>query len=161
MNLLDLPLGPVCGTLAFCTFIAFGVVLASYVIRSMRTFRWARAEGIVSRSQVGPQSVRGGTVYRAEVAVDYVVGGKRHRCERVHYTGDAASFWPGLAERARRRYPVGSRVVVRYNPRRPWEAVLFPGLGWFEGPVIVAFTLLFCVVGGWGLVRCACFWLRY
>jgi len=160
VNPLDLDMKLVGAILFAFTFSAFGVVLAYYVIRSMLTFGWARGEGIVRRGQVAPQAVRGSTVYGADIAVDYVVGGKRYRCERVHYTGDGAAFWPGFAARVVRRYPVGARIPIRYHPRRPWEAVLLPGLPWFEGTLILAFTLLFCVVGGWGMIRCLCFWLQ-
>jgi hypothetical protein len=161
MNPLDLPLQPVLGTLFSVTWAAFGVVLAHYVIRSMLTFRWTRGEGIVCRGQVEAVIVRGSTGYRADVAVDYVIRGKRYRCERIHFTGDAICFWPGFAERSTRRYVVGSRVPLLYNPRRPWEAVLRPGLAWFEGTLILAFTLMMCGVGGWGLIRCVGFWLHY
>jgi hypothetical protein len=161
MNPLDLPMQPVIGTLAALTFAAFGAVLLYYLILSLLTFRWARGEGVVRRGQVAAVEVRGRTGYRADIAVDYVIGGRRHRCERIHYTGDAIWCWWGVAARVARRYPVGSRIPLRYNPRRPSEAVLLPGLAWFEGTLIVAFTVGFCAFGGWGLFRCLGFWLGY
>jgi hypothetical protein len=63
-------------------------------------------------------------LYRAVVRYEYEVEGKRYHSDRIaqspNWNRGVADFATAVAQ----RYPVGSGVDVRYNPKRPGEAVL-------------------------------------
>jgi hypothetical protein len=64
--------------------------------------------------------------YKPGVAYSYEVNGREYAGDRLTLGVVVSSGFPGFAARTAARYPVGSRVDVRYNPRNPGESVLRP-----------------------------------
>lgn len=62
---------------------------------------------------------------------------------------------PTAARILLKRYPVGKRVTVYYNPARPQQAVLEPGVSGMAW-ILPAIRLLFAIVGSgftWAVLR--------
>jgi len=137
----------------------FGLAVLAIVVSSLREAaamkRWPVAEGrvlsakvekyrtSVSRGTGGPRDRM--TLYRPILLYEYEVAGKRFRGSRVAQSPGLNRGVPEFAQKVVDRYPIGSAVAVRYNPRRPDESVLeprVPGSWVFGAAVGVALLVL-------------------
>lgn len=82
------------------------------------------------RRSTSTASYRLAVRYAPQVRYEYFVGGSRHQGERLHLGSTILSSEASEAARQASRYPVGSEVVVFYNPSDPEEATLRPEVGW-------------------------------
>jgi len=130
----------------------FGLAVLAIVVSSLREAaamkRWPVAEGLVLSAKVEKyrQSVSRGTggprdrmtLYRPVLVYEYEVAGKRFRGSRIAQSPGLDRGVPEFAEKVVERYPAGSAVAVRYNPRRPDESVLEPRVpgSWIFGAAV-------------------------
>jgi len=135
----------------------FGLAVLAIVASSLREAtamkRWPTAEGrvlsakveeyreSVSRGAGGPRARM--TLYRPVLLYEYRVTGKRFHGTRVAQSPGLDRGVPEFAAKVVERYPIGSTVAVRYNPKRPDESVLEPRVpaSWIFGAAI-GFALL-------------------
>jgi hypothetical protein len=137
----------------------FGLAVLAIVVSSLREAaamkRWPVAQGWVLSAKVEEyrQSVSRGTggprdrmtLYRPVLLYEYEVAGKRFRGSRIAQSPGLDRGVPEFAEKVVERYPSGSAVAVRYNPKRPDESVLeplVPGSWIFGAAVGVALLVL-------------------
>ena len=121
---------------------------------------WPTAEGKILSTEIEARKStsrdsrtrreRTTTSYHGVVKYEYLVSGQTHQSDRISYKS-----YGGSQEHAKMvvaAYPVGSPVTVHYNPGKPAESVLEPGVGWasFMGPLIWGspFVIAILVVGG-------------
>ena len=118
----------------------FGLAVLAIVVSSLREAaamkRWPVAQGrvlsakveeyreSVSRGTGGPRDRM--TLYRPVLLYEYEVAGKRFRGSRIAQSPGLDCGVPEFAQKVIGRYPVGTAVAVRYNPKRPDESVLEP-----------------------------------
>ena len=130
----------------------FGLAVLAIVVSSLREAaamkRWPVAEGRVLSAKVEKyrESVSRGTggphdrmtLYRPVLLYEYEVAGKRFRGSRIAQSPGLNRGVPEFAQKVVERYPGGSAVAVRYNPRRPDESVLEPRVpgSWILGAAI-------------------------
>lgn len=130
----------------------FGLAVLAMVASSLREAaamkRWPVAQGRVLSAKVEEyrsSTSRGAggardrmTLYRAALLYEYEVTGKRFRGTRVAQSTGLDRGVPEFAARVVERYPGGSAVGVRYNPKRPDESVLEPRVpaSWMFGAAI-------------------------
>jgi Protein of unknown function (DUF3592) len=109
------------------------------LVSALESRRWPAAAGVMieSRLEKSP-SDDGGYTYRPEVSYRFTVEGKELVGRRACFGDRIATGWSSPSTRILRKYPHGAQIKVRYNPRRPEDAVLEPGLNGF----IVSFFLL-------------------
>ena len=90
----------------------------------------------VSRGTGGPRDRM--TLYRPVLLYEYEVAGKRFRGSRIAQSPGLNRGVPEFAQKVVERYPGGSAVAVRYNPKRPDESVLEPRVpgSWIFGAAI-------------------------
>lgn len=90
----------------------------------------------VSRGAGGPRDRM--NLYRPVLLYEYAVMGKRFRSSRVAQSPGLDRGVPEFAQAVVERYPSGSAVAVRYNPKRPDESVLEPRVpgSWIFGAAI-------------------------
>jgi uncharacterized protein DUF3592 len=130
----------------------FGIAVLAIVVSSLREAaamkHWPVAQGrvlsakveeyreSVSRGTGGPRDRM--TLYRPVLLYEYEVAGKRFRGRRITQSPGLNRGVPEFAEKVVARYPGGSAVTVRYNPKRPDESVLEPRLpgSWILGAAI-------------------------
>ena len=119
----------------------FGLIVLAIVIASLRDAaamkRWPVVKGRVLSSKVeeykeiikGHTSNSRGdrmTLYRPAVVYEYEVDGNRYENTRVTQSPGLNRGVPDFAAEVVRRYPAGTPVDVRYNPRHVAESVLEP-----------------------------------
>ena len=130
----------------------FGLAVLAIVASSLREAaamkRWPVAEGRVLSAKVEEYrtSVSRGaggararmTLYRPVLLYEYRVTGKRFHGTRVAQSPGLDRGVPEFAASVVERYPIGSTVAVRYNPKRPDESVLEPRVlgSWIYGAAI-------------------------
>jgi hypothetical protein len=130
----------------------FGLAVLAIVASSLREAaamkRWPVSEGrvlsakveeyrtSVSRGVGGPRARM--TLYRPVLLYEYEVRGKRFQGSRVAQSPGLDRRVPEFAQKVVERYPSGSTVAVRYNPKRPDESVLEPRVpgSWIFGAAI-------------------------
>jgi hypothetical protein len=139
----------------------FGLAILALVVSSLREAaamkRWPVAQGRVlsakveeyrtstSRGTGGPRDRL--TLYRAALVYEYEVAGKRFRGTRVAQSPGMDRGVPEFAAKTVGRYPSGSAVGVRYNPKRPDESVLEPRVpaSWIYGAAIGVALLVLAI----------------
>ncbi len=117
------------------------------LLRAFTARRWPTVEGEVTQSQTrSPRRGAGSTAAtagrRTYVTYRYTVGAEHLEGRRVSF-GEAWDASVSTATRLAKRYPVGARVAVRYDPRRPSSAVLEPTAGWLAWVGALGCTGLF------------------
>lgn len=154
------------GWVAFFPLIFLGVGLILFAVgayqinHGMASTKWPTVQGVITVAELGKQldrdidNNRTSTTYSADISYDYLVDDQPYVNGSVHF-GAMKSSDPSVARAMLQRYPVGKSVTVFYNPARPQQAVLepgVPGVAW----VLPALGVLFAVVGSgftWLVVR--------
>lgn len=98
----------------------------------LRCRRWPGVLGRVVHAELVRVAVGGNVSWRAEVAVDYEVGGRAYTTRTLHPLERGVDELSGPRTQAvamLRRFQPGERAAVTYNPADPADAVLVPE-GW-------------------------------
>jgi hypothetical protein len=135
----------VVGIPLFAAILAFQGV---YFCRAVRSLYWPSVVGVVSKSARETVYTEHGR--RAEAKIEYVydVKGTRYRNGTIAFGMLRGKLTWGDADRRLAEFPVGRRVTVYYDPRRPRVACLRRGgLGW-EDPLVVVVCVIGLVMGG-------------
>ena len=113
--------------------------------RAQRMTAWPTVPGRVTGSTLvtdGAPMEDGSPAYYPQINYQYVVAGLEYRSQRRSLINvGGGSLTRGVAQRVLARYPVGSAVVVYYDPRNPNEAIL-------ERPDPVAGPTVLFALGG-------------
>lgn len=84
---------------------------------------WPAAEGVVARSQPTSRLTGHGMTYALDFECLYTVGGVTYPTNRVQFGSGRVSD-RDVIDTLARKYPVNSKVTVRYDPNDPSHAVL-------------------------------------
>jgi Protein of unknown function (DUF3592) len=152
-----LPLFPLLFLLVGLILLAIG---ARQIYQGQQSEHWPTVTGKIAVAELGKHIDRdsdnttSSTTYSADISYDYLVDDVAYVNSAVHF-GSLNSSDPSVARRLLQRYPVGKQVTVYYNPARPQQAVLEPGI---QGStwVLPGLGLIFSLVGSgltWGLLR--------
>jgi hypothetical protein len=130
----------------------FGLAVLAIVVSSLREAaamkHWPVAQGRVLSAKVEEyrQSISRGTggprdrmtLYQPVLLYEYEVSGKRFQGSRIAQSPGLNRGVPEFAAKVVDRYPSGSAVMVRYNPKRPDESVLEPRVpaSWIFGAAV-------------------------
>ena len=120
----------------------FGLIVAAILVASLREAaamkRWPVAKGRVLSSRVeeyvdivgsrGSRSRARIKLYRPIVTYEYTIDGRRFQSNRITQSPAWNRGAPDFAEQIVQRYPAGSVIDVRYNPKRPADSVLKPSV---------------------------------
>jgi hypothetical protein len=109
-------------------FVALGAIAGAgyFFLKSQRARDWPSVEGVITKSDTRIQRKpgTGGTPTTiADVWYTFVIDGVEYRNDTIslsQYGSSSASH----AVKEARRYPVGSRVMVYYNPENHFDSVL-------------------------------------
>lgn len=116
--------------------------------------RWPTADGIVVESRVERTMTRRTRRSRTTSTPFYIPRVVyRFRVEGVEIDGDrlgrsVSSSTSGVVERLVAAFPVGTRVVVHYDPAEPTTAVVDPGAGMVPLALAAAAAILVLIAGG-------------
>lgn len=112
--------------------------------------QWPSVEGIIERSEVTTSRSSGKnkkTMYTADIDYRYSVEDKEYRSSTIAFGGRVSSSSSSSAYAITKRYPVGQQVPVYYEPQKPENAVLEPGVT-LMSYLVYGIGLLFLVIGG-------------
>lgn len=118
--------------------VAVGSIIFPDLERGWRSRSWPVTQGVLAQKELVHGRGR-----NLVVRYDYAVDGTEHSGSRVSYVGAASRSAVG-------QLLVGRPVAVSFDPERPGESVLFPGVvSWrsFMALLLVAFPLV--AVCGW------------
>jgi hypothetical protein len=136
-------------------FLGVGLTLfavgAYQIDQGQRSTKWPTVNGVITVAELGKHIDRDtdrkttSTTYSADISYDYWIDDVPYVNGNVHF-GSMRSSDPSMARTILQRYPVGKPVTVYYNPARPQQAVLEPGVAGVAW-VLPALGLLFAAVG--------------
>ncbi|MEZ6165491.1 MAG: DUF3592 domain-containing protein [Phycisphaerales bacterium] len=106
--------------------------------------RFLAAEGEVTASWVESSSTSDGMTYEARVEYEFVLNGTTYYGDRHSYFSISTSS-RGHAEEVVKRYPVGRRVQVHYDPGEPEDSVLEVDARSFPSIAILFLTPFHCI----------------
>jgi hypothetical protein len=96
--------------------------------RRLAASRWPKAHGAVLESRVWSDETGGSPgSFHARVRYEYWVEGQRHISSTIEFGRPHLVAQQAECERIASTYPVGSRVVVHYDPHDPQIAALEAG----------------------------------
>ncbi|HHY89643.1 MAG TPA: DUF3592 domain-containing protein [Chloroflexi bacterium] len=121
--------------------------------------QWPSTGGVIEESTVRAYTTRDAagvesTLHLPYVRYRYTVMGQTYTSDTISI-GVKATQTPEAARRAADRYPVGSSVVVYYDPKNPSDSVLERVSGTDSPGLIIGITLL--VLGGFSLLALTAF----
>jgi hypothetical protein len=135
-------------------FIVIGVVAigcgAWTLLRSIRCARWPTVEAVIESAEMGRHpGNHGGDTYSANISYNYQVAGIQYEGTRLAFGEMTTS--PEYAQGILKRYPVGKKVPVHYDPANPELAVLETGLHGGTGIAFAVGTVF--VLAGWMFLK--------
>jgi hypothetical protein len=99
------------------------------VVQALACRRWPVADGVIVVSDLQrSRGSDGAFMYRPEVTYRYEVQGRQLVSSRTQFGDRLELSWSRPAVQIVQKYPVGTRVSVRYAPDDPEEAVLETGV---------------------------------
>lgn len=111
------------------------------IARNKKTLHWPSVEGVIEQSLLSSDE----NDILPKIVFGYRVGEHRYRQDLA--LPAAGGVTPDFAEGYIKKYPQGAKVQVHYNPDRPEQATLEPGLGRDDWLVFVT-GLLATICGG-------------
>ncbi len=118
--------------------VCFGLYLflkgARNIQWALASTKWPTAPGVVIRSDTVRDVVRstrrrtGGATFDTTTVIQYVVDGRTHTTDVLHFGQTLGSSDKSEAALQRIRFPRGKQVMVSYNRGNPSIAVMKPGL---------------------------------
>ncbi len=109
-------------------FIALGIV---WIIRGIKSKSWFTTKGTISFSELvemesGPEDIGG---FSAMVFYEYKVANRSYTSDKVDLShGSGVFFTKRPADSLVSKHTEGTQVRVYYNPAKPAQAILRPGL---------------------------------
>jgi len=132
-------------------FVAFGAIAVAgyFFLKSQRTRDWPSVEGVITKSGTRIQrepGTSGTPTTIADVRYTFVIDGVEYRNDTIslsQYGSSSASH----AVKEARRYPVGSRVMVFYNPENHFDSVLERKTPWVFIGLFAGLGSIFIYIG--------------
>jgi Protein of unknown function (DUF3592) len=125
--------------------LAVSVSTIAWHMRVMRTpARWPSVTGVIAARWVHEYVQHDSVLFEPTVEYTYSVDGAQFRSTRFWYMVSRYEDDRAAAEEDLTRFPVGSQVTVRYDPRHPDESVV--KFGSPSAPVLVVGVLTMMLV---------------
>jgi hypothetical protein len=123
----------VIGIILGAVFLVVGVLMIARGLGgwylSLASSAWPSTSGTVIVSDVQANSAaKGGEFYRVRVEYRYEVGGNEFVGNCLFFGDWVEVPMSFMARRYTDRYRQGSKITVFYDPRKPWNAVVEPGV---------------------------------
>jgi len=115
-------------------FVITGAVILFFGVRQIQqataSQSWPSVMGVVTVSELGKHTGddrNDSTTYSADISYDYLVDDVSYINSAIQF-GQVSSSDPAVARTVLQRYEVGQTVAVYYNPAKPAQAVMEPGM---------------------------------
>ncbi len=120
-------------------------------VRTLSVESWPTTEGVVKRSEQKSR-FSGRLDYAARVEYQFAVDGKVYSSTQIRTRGTSTRHEFDSADVVK-RYPVGRKVSVYFNPDAPQEAYLEAGAD-FINYVLIISPAVFALLFGIGFIDC-------
>ncbi len=105
--------------------ISFSAILI--LLKAKRTLYWSSTTGFVKSSEVTiSQNSKGASRYRPEICYSYTVHGNEYVSNRIESMDGFLSSVKAYKKTS--QYPKGSQILIFYNPDKPADSVIEPGV---------------------------------
>lgn len=146
---MNLPALLIIGTFSSCMVLALDVGVGYFFLKQLQSSNYKSTTGRIVYAKTIKNSSDEGTSYSPSFHYKYEVGERAYQGSGYRYLG--RSF--GDSERSAeivRRYPVGSEVLVFYNPDTPGDSILVPGVSEQDGfPILLLIPFNVGVLSIW------------
>lgn len=121
--------------LFFAPFFISGIFCLGLAARSAYltsiAMSWPTTAAIVVASSIDTtqSTVSSSTKYSPRISYTYYLNGQKYTSDRIDFGGKTSSNF-SYAKNIVSRYPLNGDIEIRYNPRKPTEAVLEAAVGW-------------------------------
>ncbi len=106
---------------------------------------WPTVEGVITYSGLNKsRNPDGNDMYSADVQYEYSVDGQKYSGGNIE-TMDGSTSSRSSVKKTVRKYAVGTKVAVYYDPEFPNTAVLEPGISFLFG-LLLKLPIVFCVL---------------
>jgi hypothetical protein len=133
------------------TVIGFVILLISTfsIVNALSAKDWTMTMGKIIHSEVYISKSAGdsNTTYRPNIVFEYSVFGEKFICDRLYYGVKIMSSGNLVnSKKLVEKYPVNKEVAVYYNPDKPKQSVIEPGLHFGLGSLFVV-SIILVIIG--------------
>ncbi|MBI2499233.1 DUF3592 domain-containing protein [Candidatus Woesearchaeota archaeon] len=115
------------------------------ILRGYSSKNWPSVQGKIIHSDIQIQrDIRHGPNYSPTILFEYFINGTKYFSNRISFGGTSTGLI-GI-QRILIKYPVGSDVLVYYNPQKPQISILEPGIT-FSIIIFLLVGIIFTIVG--------------
>ena len=109
----------------------YSAVASQKLAYEVASSKWPSVSAVVTRSQAGAvvHGAHGGEHYPHLFTFQYEVEGHSYDGRLKTLLDDEWNSEKADIARLLKEYPVGKRITVHYDPKRPWTAVVYTGAG--------------------------------
>ncbi len=118
------------------------------VLKSRLSKSWNTVTGKVIKSEIyTSRDSDANATYRADIAFEYIVDGSKYLSDRLYYGVKIMSSdnWIN-SKKSVDKYPVGKEIIVYYDPDKPNDSVIEPGIHFGLGGVFI-FSICLIILG--------------
>lgn len=114
--------------------ISLAILLFKAVTLGIRSKRWLTTRGRIMLSEIEVIATTAGRRYREVLQYEYIITGVTYQSNTISFPDHLVRFFMNgvrskkNAESIINKYPVGSEVVIYYEPSRPERSTLETGL---------------------------------
>jgi hypothetical protein len=137
---------------ALITFVVGFVILAMStiaILKSISSKEWLPTGGKIIHSTIYNYSAtnEANVTYRPDIAFEYRVDGEKFISDRLYYGVKIMSSGNWINSRKiTKKYPVDKEITVFYNPNKPKDAVIEPGIHFDLGAIFIS-SICFIALG--------------
>src|SRR3989344_4223740 len=115
------------------------------IVRGFSSKNWPSVQGKIISSDIQiHRNIRQGSNYSSAILFEYFINGTRYFSNRVSFGGTSSKLIS--IQRVLVKYPIGTGVLVYYNPQKPQIAVIEPGVT-FSTIIFTLVGIIFTIVG--------------
>lgn len=121
-----------------------------HLILALEARSWPTAQGVMLSSKLAEEHDGEDVMYHARVSYRFTANGRELIGDRAYFGGFDRTTWSVFARNIVAKYPPGALVTVHYDPDRPEQAVLEPGVSGALVAILV-FEIVFLAIAVWVL----------
>jgi hypothetical protein len=128
-------------------FVVFSLAMIS-IFKSVLSKSWTTTIGKVIKSEIyTSRDNDANAMYRPDIAFEYIVNGEKYMSDRLYYGVKIMSSGNWINSRKLlEKYPVDKEIIVYYDPDRPIDSVIEPGIHFSLGGFFI-FSICFIILG--------------
>ena len=124
--------------------LVFSITAIVNIVRGFSSKNWPTVQGKIISSDIQIQRDIRQTNYSPAILFEYFINGAKYFSNKLSFSGTSSRLIS--IQRALVKYPVGTEVLVYYNPQKPQIAVLEPSVT-FSAIIFLLVGITLTIVG--------------